>query len=409
LANAQSTSTLGFTAHRHDDDLGLVNMGRRLYDPTAAHFLSADPLINNPADGRLWNLYAYAFNNPITLTDPSGLQAKGQLETVVHAPRDKGSDPMPLITGGGSDSQPSAPPAQSADDAGVKLAPAPPELVAKWRADPRLYEDLESSLGFGLDLRQPSPAITTEAVELPANPPAESSKKVKPLNFEGFVWFSRKAKVVEGEAHIGKGKTGVKVEASAEVVFVHGWHRTGPFDGVIAASGGTVGMSRDGKEAYAGVFGGPEVVTQSNWDTAATKSETEPIILVEGRFGPALAGAYQTGATGEHTGSYVGVHFGPWGVGVGADLDLLSLLLGPFRSGADGQSVVPRPWRADDRRPSSVRTKAATIEVTVSCLRNISKCSRRTIFNATTPLSTTNYDVTGQRLIVGEIRRYSSW
>ncbi len=64
----------GFTGHPHDADLGLVDMGGRMYDPVLARFLSADPLIQEPYDLRSHNRYSYAWNNPLGMTDPSGYQ-----------------------------------------------------------------------------------------------------------------------------------------------------------------------------------------------------------------------------------------------------------------------------------------------------------------------------------------------
>ena len=40
----------GFTGHEHLDDLGLVHMNGRLYDPTIGRFLQGDPLIQAPDD-----------------------------------------------------------------------------------------------------------------------------------------------------------------------------------------------------------------------------------------------------------------------------------------------------------------------------------------------------------------------
>lgn len=65
----------GFTGHEHLDPLGLVHMNGRVYDPVVARFLSADPIVQAPLNGQSYNRYAYAFNNPLSLVDPSGFQA----------------------------------------------------------------------------------------------------------------------------------------------------------------------------------------------------------------------------------------------------------------------------------------------------------------------------------------------
>ena len=62
----------GFTAHEHDDEFDLINMRGRIYDATIAHFLTPDPLVARPLFSESYNSYAYAFNSPLSFTDPSG-------------------------------------------------------------------------------------------------------------------------------------------------------------------------------------------------------------------------------------------------------------------------------------------------------------------------------------------------
>ena len=47
-------------------------MNGRIYDPLLGRFLSADLVVNNPADLQSFNRYSYVRNNPLSLTDPSG-------------------------------------------------------------------------------------------------------------------------------------------------------------------------------------------------------------------------------------------------------------------------------------------------------------------------------------------------
>lgn len=54
------------------DPSGLVSMGARFYDPTTGRFISRDP-IQAFTDSQQINGYAYAHNNPINSSDPSGL------------------------------------------------------------------------------------------------------------------------------------------------------------------------------------------------------------------------------------------------------------------------------------------------------------------------------------------------
>ncbi|MEU5783623.1 RHS repeat-associated core domain-containing protein [Micromonospora lupini] len=53
------------------DPVGLTHLGAREYDPTLGRFISVDP-IQDLGDPQQWNSYAYANNNPTTLSDPSG-------------------------------------------------------------------------------------------------------------------------------------------------------------------------------------------------------------------------------------------------------------------------------------------------------------------------------------------------
>jgi RHS repeat-associated protein len=69
---SDDASPRGFTGHEMLDDLGLVHMNGRIYDPLLGRFLSADLVIQNPASLQDFNRYSYVRNNPLSLTDPSG-------------------------------------------------------------------------------------------------------------------------------------------------------------------------------------------------------------------------------------------------------------------------------------------------------------------------------------------------
>jgi RHS repeat-associated protein len=62
----------GYTDHEQLDDLGLVHMNGRVYDPVLGRFLSADPFIGDPSDSQDYNRYSYLGSNPLGGTDPSG-------------------------------------------------------------------------------------------------------------------------------------------------------------------------------------------------------------------------------------------------------------------------------------------------------------------------------------------------
>lgn len=68
-----ATSTRrGFTSHEHLDNLKLIHMNGRVFDPKIGRFTSADPFVQDPFDGQSLNRYSYVFNNPLKYTDPSG-------------------------------------------------------------------------------------------------------------------------------------------------------------------------------------------------------------------------------------------------------------------------------------------------------------------------------------------------
>ena len=54
------------------DPTGLTHLGAREFDPIVGRFVSVDPLMDI-ADPQQWNGYSYSGNNPVTLSDPSGL------------------------------------------------------------------------------------------------------------------------------------------------------------------------------------------------------------------------------------------------------------------------------------------------------------------------------------------------
>lgn len=62
----------GYTMHEHLDEVGIIHMNGRVYDPLVGRFVSADPFIQHPEDLQSHNRYSYVLNNPLALTDPSG-------------------------------------------------------------------------------------------------------------------------------------------------------------------------------------------------------------------------------------------------------------------------------------------------------------------------------------------------
>lgn len=69
---AASSTRKGFTAHEMVDDIGLVNMNARMYDPALGRFMSPDTLVDAEDSPQAYNRYSYLSNSPLNGTDPSG-------------------------------------------------------------------------------------------------------------------------------------------------------------------------------------------------------------------------------------------------------------------------------------------------------------------------------------------------
>jgi RHS repeat-associated protein len=58
------------------DEIGLVHMNGRIYDPSLGRFLSDGPLVQFVNLPFSWNRYSYVLNNPLYAIDPSGYSLK---------------------------------------------------------------------------------------------------------------------------------------------------------------------------------------------------------------------------------------------------------------------------------------------------------------------------------------------
>ena len=67
----------GYTMHEHLDEMGVIHMNGRVYDPLIGRFMSADPFIQSPDNLQSYNRYSYVLNNPLCYTDPSGYSHSG--------------------------------------------------------------------------------------------------------------------------------------------------------------------------------------------------------------------------------------------------------------------------------------------------------------------------------------------
>lgn len=69
---SNALTSRGFTGHEQMDEVGLIHMNGRVYDPKLGRFIQADPHIQSPSDTQSLNRYSYVKNNPLSYTDPTG-------------------------------------------------------------------------------------------------------------------------------------------------------------------------------------------------------------------------------------------------------------------------------------------------------------------------------------------------
>ncbi len=67
ISLASVNTTRGFTGHEQLDDVGLVHMNGRVYDPQLGRFLSADPQVQYTSNLQNYNRYTYVNNNPLKI------------------------------------------------------------------------------------------------------------------------------------------------------------------------------------------------------------------------------------------------------------------------------------------------------------------------------------------------------
>ncbi|HSN98080.1 MAG TPA: RHS repeat-associated core domain-containing protein, partial [Candidatus Nanopelagicales bacterium] len=168
-------SRLGFTGHEADEELGLMNMGGRVYDPKIGRFLTTDPVVSQPHFGQSWNAYSYVMNNPLAYVDPSGFSEEepgirpirvvehyneqGVLTGVdlIYPPRGTTPNPPPEEAGKDKDKDESAKdPRKAAVDTGGSPVPQDFNLWgynAGWQPQPSaVAPEIQSGLSSAADV-----------------------------------------------------------------------------------------------------------------------------------------------------------------------------------------------------------------------------------------------------------------
>lgn len=69
-------------------------MNGRIYDPLLGRFLSADLVVQNPANWQFFNRYSYVQNNPLTRVDPTGFFSGGNVNCMSPQPTATGLQAM---------------------------------------------------------------------------------------------------------------------------------------------------------------------------------------------------------------------------------------------------------------------------------------------------------------------------
>jgi RHS repeat-associated protein len=88
----------GFTGHEHLDEMNLIHMNGRIYDPALARFMTADPFLQHPHNLQSYNRYSYVLNNPLAYTDPSGyLSLKGIFTFLTNPARTVAQNVSPQV------------------------------------------------------------------------------------------------------------------------------------------------------------------------------------------------------------------------------------------------------------------------------------------------------------------------
>lgn|GEM_PF-1250455 len=92
----------GFTHQEELDQLGLVHLNGRVYDPFTGRFMSGDPEVQDPYHSQSYNRYTYVWNNPTNMTDPTGFDGQdveeGKSQRVEVSSKREPANPRPKMT-----------------------------------------------------------------------------------------------------------------------------------------------------------------------------------------------------------------------------------------------------------------------------------------------------------------------
>jgi len=72
IAALKNDTDRGFTFQEQLDNVGLIHMNGRVYDPGIGRFISSDPTVPNPLYSQSFNRFSYVNNSSLEYVDPSG-------------------------------------------------------------------------------------------------------------------------------------------------------------------------------------------------------------------------------------------------------------------------------------------------------------------------------------------------
>jgi len=72
IGHLKDTTDKGYTSQEQLDNVGLVHMNGRVYDPGIGRMVSADPTVPAPFNSQAFNRYAYVYNRPLRFSDLTG-------------------------------------------------------------------------------------------------------------------------------------------------------------------------------------------------------------------------------------------------------------------------------------------------------------------------------------------------
>ncbi len=288
----------GYTDHISLERSSLVHMNGRVYDAEIGRFLSPDPYVAHPLNTQGFNRYAYAYNNPMRYTDPSGFTVCGEVFScsglvVASALRF-------VFDFFGSSDDPPPPPDFCKDNTagcgGVASAagqymPTTPSLPGRVRSRPCLFSCKGGVFGVVFDFGGPgtgNPIILwgsgEEKVEAIAN--GESIDNDEVADRLGFSTWALDADWSFGlQFAAGGGVKGVgSVNADLTVFNIHGnvfdWSKTGSAQHVGMSvdvwnvNQFAIGGSRGGDYAYDAIHAG-------TWDSYDESFSIEDDLILE--------------------------------------------------------------------------------------------------------------------------------